>query len=215
MACRTPTSFRPMSRSCVSTGSAARTPRTLRHEVVELTREHLHRRPRPNPMPRFYEHLVADLPWIEEHGEAGLPPLRLRHLPAVRGSAELAAALVDWLDEHDGGGLAPAAQQYRVISITARRAFSSLWPGSPVAGRSTSTRRSSGWVMPGKRRRTSSPRGTSAEEPDPGPGRSPDRLIRDSAVMIPGSVRFTPRARLLTSTGGQGAETGKGVHATL
>jgi hypothetical protein len=89
---------------------------TLTADVVELTRQHLRRRPQTNPMPRFYEHLVADLPWIEEHGETGFHHYAFATCRQCGASAELAAALVDWLDEHDGGGLAAAAHQYRVIS---------------------------------------------------------------------------------------------------
>jgi hypothetical protein len=67
-------------------------------------------------MPRFYEHLVADLPWIADNGEAGFHHYAFATCRQCGASAELAAALVDWLDQHDGGGLATAAQHYRVIS---------------------------------------------------------------------------------------------------
>lgn len=89
---------------------------TLISGVVELVREHLRRGPQTNPMPRFYEHLLADLPWIEENGAAGFHYYAFATCRQCGASAELAAALVDWLDENDGGGLAQAAQQYRVIA---------------------------------------------------------------------------------------------------
>ncbi|MGO9343275.1 MAG: DUF1839 family protein [Acidimicrobiales bacterium] len=95
-------------------------PDELRQKAVGLTREHLLRRPSDNPMPRFREHLCADLPWLEEHGEAGFHPYAFATCRQCGASAELAAAFLDWLDEHDGGGLAAAAQCYREISSTAK-----------------------------------------------------------------------------------------------
>ncbi len=95
-------------------------PEELRRIAVGLTREHLLRRPSDNPMPRFREHLCADLPWLEEHGESGFHPYAFATCRQCGASAELAAAYLDWLDEHDGGGLAAAAQCYREISSTAK-----------------------------------------------------------------------------------------------
>lgn len=92
----------------------------LRHKVVELTREHLLRGPTTNPMSRFRDHLSADLPWIEQHGEEGFHPYAFATCRQCGASAELAAAFVDWLDEHDGSGLGAAADRYREISTTAK-----------------------------------------------------------------------------------------------
>jgi Domain of unknown function (DUF1839) len=84
--------------------------------VKDLTKQHLERRPSTNPMHRFYEHLLADLPWIEEHGEAGFHNYAFATCRQCGASAELAAMFVDWLDERDRSGLAYAATQFRVIS---------------------------------------------------------------------------------------------------
>jgi hypothetical protein len=95
-------------------------PETLRSNVLELTREHLRRRPSSNPMPRFRDHLSSDLPWIAEHGADGFHHYAFATCRQCGATAELAAAFVDWLDEHDGGGLAGTADRYREISATAK-----------------------------------------------------------------------------------------------
>jgi hypothetical protein len=95
-------------------------PDELRTDVVDLTREHLGRRPISNPMPRFRDQLSSDLGWIAEHGADGFHHYAFATCRQCGASAELAAAFVDWLDEHDGGGLVDVADRYREISATAK-----------------------------------------------------------------------------------------------
>jgi hypothetical protein len=95
-------------------------PDELRRKVLDLTREHLRRRPSSNPMPRFRDQLTSDLPWIAGHGAEGFHHYAFATLRQCGASAELAAAFVDWLDEHDRGGLAAGADRFREISATAK-----------------------------------------------------------------------------------------------
>jgi hypothetical protein len=92
----------------------------LTRKVVDLTKEHLRRRPFSNPMPRFRDQLLSDLPWIAEHGANGFHNYAFATCRQCGGNAQLAAAFVDWLDEHDGSGLAGAADRFREISSTAK-----------------------------------------------------------------------------------------------
>lgn len=95
-------------------------PDELTRKALELTKDHLRRRPSSNPMPRFREQLSSDLVWIAEHGAEGFHHYAFATCRQCGASAELAAAFVDWLDEHDGGGLSDAADRYREISATAK-----------------------------------------------------------------------------------------------
>lgn len=95
-------------------------PEDLKKLVLDLTREHLRRRPSSNPMPRFRDHLSSDLDWIADHGADGFHHYAFATCRQCGASAELAAAFVDWLDEHDRGGLADAADRFREISATAK-----------------------------------------------------------------------------------------------
>jgi hypothetical protein len=95
-------------------------PDELTRQVVELTKEHLRRRPSSNPMPRFQDQLSSDLQWIADHGADGFHHYAFATCRQCGASAELAAAFVDWLGEHDGGGLSEAADCYREISSTAK-----------------------------------------------------------------------------------------------
>jgi hypothetical protein len=71
-------------------------------------------------MPRFRDQLLSDLPWIAAHGANGFHNYAFATCRQCGGTAQLAAAFVDWLDEHDGSGLAGAADRFRAISSTAK-----------------------------------------------------------------------------------------------
>jgi len=88
--------------------------------VLELTREHLSRRPDTNPVARFAARLETDVEWLATRD---LDTFHLYAFGTCRqcgAAAELAATFVKWLDERDGGGLSEAAEHLRVIANAAK-----------------------------------------------------------------------------------------------
>ncbi len=92
----------------------------LLENVVALTREHLARRPRSNPVSRLRARLEADLPWLAEQGDAAFHPYAFATCRQCGANAEVAAAFVDWLDARQGGGLAQAGDAFGTIASTAK-----------------------------------------------------------------------------------------------
>ena len=92
----------------------------LVERVVDLTRDHLGRRPVDNPVTRMADRLLADLPWL-----AG-QDLEAFHLYAFGlcrqcgASTELAATFVDWLNAHDAPGTEAAADALRDVAEGAK-----------------------------------------------------------------------------------------------
>jgi len=88
--------------------------------VVDLTRDHLARRPSDNPVPRMAARMLADLPWL-----AG-QDLEAFHLYAFGlcrqcgASTELAATFVDWLNAHHEPGTETAATAFRDVAEGAK-----------------------------------------------------------------------------------------------
>jgi hypothetical protein len=88
--------------------------------VIGLTRDHLARRPRTNPMPRFRARVEADLRWLAAEGEGAFHPYAFATCRQAGANAEVAGTFVDWLGSHDGGGLEKAADGFREIAATAK-----------------------------------------------------------------------------------------------
>jgi hypothetical protein len=85
-------------------------------EVLDVARAHLRRRPASNPVPRFRERLMADLPRLVTQDLEVFHRYAFGTCRQCGANAELAAEFVGWLDEHDGGGLEPVAGAFRSIS---------------------------------------------------------------------------------------------------
>jgi Domain of unknown function (DUF1839) len=88
--------------------------------AVELTREHLGRRPRVNPIAEMGARLHRDLPWLA--GE-DLETFHLYAFGTCRqcgASTEMAASFVDWLNRHDGPGTESAAEDLRSVAEGAK-----------------------------------------------------------------------------------------------
>jgi hypothetical protein len=88
--------------------------------ALELTAEHLRRRPADNPVVRLRKRLEADLPWL---ADAGLDTFHAYAFGTCRqcgASAELAASFVDWLAEHGEAGVGPLAARLRVVAESAK-----------------------------------------------------------------------------------------------
>jgi len=88
--------------------------------VLELTRDHLDRRPTTNPIGRFQKRLHADLPWLARAGEAVFHPYSFGTCRQLGATAALAAAFVDWLDVRLGAGLGESSRQFRQVSESAK-----------------------------------------------------------------------------------------------
>ncbi len=88
--------------------------------ALEVTAEHLNRRPTDNPFPRMAAGLARDLPWLSEQD---LETFHLYAFGVCRqcgAGAELAASFVDWLNLHDGPGTEPAAVAFRALADGAK-----------------------------------------------------------------------------------------------
>jgi hypothetical protein len=88
--------------------------------AVELTREHLGRRPSQNPVERMGEHIQADLDWLATAGLDMFHEYAFVTLRQFGATAELAASFVEWLDRHAGNGVPEAAGRLRSASETAK-----------------------------------------------------------------------------------------------
>jgi hypothetical protein len=88
--------------------------------VLELTRQHLSRRPSTNPMVRFAKRLGDDVAWLASQDLDNFHLYAFATCRQCGAAAELASSFVDWLDDHDGGGLAAASDHLRTISNAAK-----------------------------------------------------------------------------------------------
>jgi hypothetical protein len=88
--------------------------------AVELTREHLGRRPSQNPVERMGEHIQADLDWLATAGLDMFHEYAFVTLRQFGATAELAASFAEWLDRHAGNGVPEAAGRLRSASETAK-----------------------------------------------------------------------------------------------
>ena len=88
--------------------------------VVELTREHLARRPADNPVTRLGRRLTEDLPWLAKQD---LETFHLYSFGMCRqcgATAELAADLVTWLNQRDRPGTESAATAFTGLATGAK-----------------------------------------------------------------------------------------------
>ena len=88
--------------------------------VVELTREHLARRPADNPVTRLGRRLTEDLPWLAKQD---LETFHLYSFGMCRqcgATAELAADLVTWLNRRDRPGTESAATAFTGLATGAK-----------------------------------------------------------------------------------------------
>jgi uncharacterized protein DUF1839 len=101
----------------------------LRAAARELLREHLARRPQPNPFVRFGEQLAADLPRLLEGDQAAYHDYAFATVRMVGSAFEVGASHVEWLLEDAGAPAAEAMQRIvegsKVLSfkLARRRAF--------------------------------------------------------------------------------------------
>jgi Domain of unknown function (DUF1839) len=89
-------------------------------EVVELTAQHLARRPLDNPIERLAKRIESDRSQLEERGISYFHQYAFGTCRQCGASAEVAAAFVDWLGSHDGGGLETVADRFRVVAEGAK-----------------------------------------------------------------------------------------------
>jgi len=88
--------------------------------AVQLTSEHLSRRPTTSPMLRLKKRIEADLPWLAAQDLETFHRYAFGTCRQCGASAELAAAFVEWLDVRDGGGLGPVAERLRAVATGAK-----------------------------------------------------------------------------------------------
>jgi hypothetical protein len=92
----------------------------LVRRVVDLTRDHLARRPTDNPIPRMADKMLADLPWLAEQDLEAFHLYAFGLCRQCGASTELAADFVDWLNVHDAPGTEPAAAALREVAEGAK-----------------------------------------------------------------------------------------------
>jgi hypothetical protein len=94
--------------------------RDLVARVVDLTRDHLARRPSDNPVTRMGARIVADLPWLAGQDLEVFHQYAFGLCRQCGASTELAATFVDWLNSHDGRGTEAAADAFREVAAGAK-----------------------------------------------------------------------------------------------
>jgi hypothetical protein len=77
--------------------------------VVELTAEHLSRRPSDNPVRRMADRIERDLPWLRDQDMETFHLYSFGTCRQCGASAELASSFVGWLNRFDRPGLEEAA----------------------------------------------------------------------------------------------------------
>jgi hypothetical protein len=92
----------------------------LVERVVDLTRDHLGRRPGDNPVPRMAARLLADLPWLAEQDLEGFHLYAFGLCRQCGASTELAATFVDWLNTHHESGTEAASVAFRDVAEGAK-----------------------------------------------------------------------------------------------
>jgi hypothetical protein len=88
--------------------------------VVELTAQHLSRRPSDNPVRRLGARIERDLPWLTEQD---LETFHLYSFGICRqcgASAELASSFVEWLNQNHRPGTEAAAESFRDVAASAK-----------------------------------------------------------------------------------------------
>jgi len=128
--------------SCASTRVRA-CGRELRDAARGLLRHHLEHRPATNPFARFGAQLERDLPRLLDGEAADYHAYAFATVRMAGSAFEVAASHVDWLLGDAG---APACRALTKIVEAARRCLS----GSPVAGRSSPSRRLRDSPRPGR-----------------------------------------------------------------
>lgn len=105
----------------------ARLDRLVRHEPAALAtlaqhsmQAHLARLPKSNPLRRFQERFVADLPWLIQQDLALWHQYAFATLRQLGACFELAASFTRWLEAHGNPKLASAARDFDLISTTAK-----------------------------------------------------------------------------------------------
>jgi hypothetical protein len=117
-----------------------RPPAELRAMSGKLLERHLARRPVLNPVARFAQRFVRDLPELQQKGLAHYHMWAFATVRQLGAAAELAALYLRWLVGGDAGQFAPAAAAYDTISagaksfiLKAARAVNSKKPFDPSA----------------------------------------------------------------------------------
>jgi len=92
----------------------------LTTRVLDLTADHLGRRPDDNPVVRLGARLQADLPWLATQDLETFHVYSFGLCRQCGASAELAASFVEWLCIHGGPGAEPAADALRSVAESAK-----------------------------------------------------------------------------------------------
>jgi len=113
---------------------------------AQLLREHFARRPTSNPVRRFTQRFVAELPELQSRGMAHYHAWAFTTIRQLGAAFELAAAHLHWLAPQGHAGLSPAAQRFDVIAsdckslilkvaraVNAKRAFDAAPAFDPLA----------------------------------------------------------------------------------
>ena len=95
-------------------------PESLLRTAVELTRTHVARRPRVNPVSRFRERFTRDLRWLTEEQPQLFHQYAFATLRQLGPCAELAATYLRWLAERGEAGLDGSVASWKTIATTAK-----------------------------------------------------------------------------------------------
>ncbi|MEY2422436.1 MAG: hypothetical protein QOI95_2503 [Acidimicrobiaceae bacterium] len=88
--------------------------------AIQLTRDHLARRPATNPVPRMRKRLADDLVWLSSQTLDTFHRWAFGFCRQCGANAELAATYVDWLAANDDASIASAADAFRELSNAAK-----------------------------------------------------------------------------------------------
>lgn len=94
--------------------------RALLPRAIDLTRDHLRRRPATNPLMRLRTRLERDLSWLREQSLETFHLWAFGFCRQCGANAELAAAYVEWLAQADGADLKGSSDAFRELANGAK-----------------------------------------------------------------------------------------------